>query len=114
MTTTAEAPTTPSREPKGDTTLRNIRVEDDLWFEAEEPCRRQFGRVGRSGAARRGLQDAIDRETDPLWLDLAALAKERETTPEALQRYVVEQYLAKVKRDRETQRKRREGRTSQT
>lgn len=121
MTTTTEErtedrATEPAVDPTtlatGPTTLRNVRIEDALWFAAEEPCQRIAGKGGRSKVARDALLQAVERETDPTWQALKALATERETDPEALQRVIVEQYLAKVQRDRENQRRRRGQRTN--
>jgi hypothetical protein len=98
---TADAPPTVKR---GDTTLRNIRVEDDLWRAAGDACaalKREHGIVtDRSKIARDAYQTVIEQQHDPQWLALVQLAKERDTTPEELQKFAVAQYVASIQRKR--------------
>jgi hypothetical protein len=100
--------TTTTRPPKrGDTTLRNVRIDDELWAAGGEFCERAKARgvkTDRSKIARDAIQREIDREQDPTWVALSTLAAERGTTTEELEKLAVTQYLAGIQRKRANRR----------
>jgi hypothetical protein len=71
--------------------LRNVRVEDDIWIPAG-PAAARAG-TDRSKVARDAWQALIDRENDEVWQEASRLAAARGTTPEAVQRRALEQWV---------------------
>jgi hypothetical protein len=81
------------------TSLRNVRAGDELYNAAGAAARAQG--TDLSTVARDAWQALIDRQNDPLWQEALALAAERGTTVEEVQRKALEQWVARVKRSRE-------------
>lgn len=78
------------------TTLRNIRIDDDLWEEAGKVLK-EIG-SDRSKAAR----ETYELVTDPLYATSYRLAAERGTTPEQVQRRALEAWVRRIERTSKT------------
>jgi hypothetical protein len=76
--------------------LRNVRVEDEIWFPAKEAAARADTNL--SAVARKAWQALIDRENDEVWQEASRLAAARGTTPEEVQRRALEQWVRRQKR----------------
>ena len=83
-----------------DTKLRRIRIDDELWEAAEEPCARLDPAGKRSGVARSALLRAVAYDKDPLLKKVLRIAQERGTTVEQVERDAIAQYLKDYKKGR--------------
>jgi hypothetical protein len=80
--------------------LRNVRVEDEIWFPAKDAAARAGTNL--SVVARDAWWGLVEREQDEVWQEASRLAAARGTTPEAVMRRALEQWVARQKR-RESQ-----------
>lgn len=83
-----------------ETRLRRFRVGDDLWEASERPCLRLAPIGGRSEVARNALARAVAYETDPLLKKVLALAEERGTTVEQVERAALTSYVKRIESER--------------